>query len=187
DAGVPVTSGRGSSTKLRREAGIARASESTRYLRRGGDAKNPDDYFDVPSKEIKELDDSVEPLEDDLILNYTTGLHAFGVTPENIDDVDTWIGRRATLDKGFRRTKIGSRTSVQDLEANGREGPYVKVSVLAPKGTRAIVPGNGSDEVILDRETAVRISNITTDAQGNKIVWAVAEPRREFTGPAAQT
>jgi hypothetical protein len=117
--------------------------------------------------DAKEMDSLMEPLPEDMVLTRVMGPEAFGLPPGRIAEVEEWTGK-LVADKGFAPTNVGTPFAVG--------GPHITVSILAPKGTRAIIPG-GSREVILDRDQPLRIVKVHSDGAGGMYVYAVAQPK----------
>lgn len=118
--------------------------------------------------QIADLDAMMEPLPHDVLLTRVVGADAFGLTPETIGQVEEWTGKLVS-DKAFAPSNIGTPLQV--------EGPHVTISFVAPRGTRAVVPG-GSREVILDREQPFRIMKVEPDGHGGVYVYAVVQPKQ---------
>ena len=122
--------------------------------------------------DIKNLDDAMRPTDQDMILTHVTGFAPFGTTPQLPDEVDEWTGKLVS-DKGY------FSTSAEYKQAPGNPGdpPHVTWSLLVPRGTRAIIRGNGSNSVTLDREQPIRIIKVSDDGHGGKYVHAAVMPR----------
>lgn len=133
---------------------------------------------DEPTKDIRALDGMMAPLQDDLIVSRVFGPDAFGLSPEQIDGVEEWTGKRV-LDAGFSPTNVGTAYPVA--------GPHVEMRLLVPRGTKAIVVGDdgGPSEartVILDREQPIRLGKIQSDGRGGWYVLATVEAARSPGG-----
>jgi hypothetical protein len=120
---------------------------------------------DLP--QVRDLDSMMRPLPDDTLLTTAMGFGAFGLTPDRLGELDDWDDR-LVVSKRYLVTNIGTPLSV--------DGPHVTVSMVVPRGTRAIVPGS-SREVVLDRELPFRIMNIQPDGRGGAYVYAVVMPK----------
>jgi hypothetical protein len=145
---------------------------------RKGDSSGPD---------IKAIDAEMEPLPDNLILSRVVGPEAFGLTPENISQLEEYTGK-LVADRGYSSTNIGTPLPHQ--------AGQITMVIATPKGTRAALSGSGnkpSREVFLDREQPLRITKVDSDGQGGFYVLAVATEkgskgniRSKKLGPAAK-
>lgn len=124
---------------------------------------------------IRHLDSTMEPLEHDLILTRVMGADAFGLRPEQLEDVEEWTGKLVT-DQAYQSMNAGTPYPIQ--------GPHVTLSVLAPRGTKAIIPGGNDRTVILDRDQPIRITHVVRDGQGGVYVYAAAMPSQTTGEPA---
>jgi hypothetical protein len=120
---------------------------------------------DLP--QVRDLDQAMEPLPNDMLLTSVVGLDAFGLTPDRVGELEEWTGK-LVMDKRYRSMNLGSPYQVA--------GPHVTISAIVPRGTRAIVPGN-SREVILDREQPLRLMKIQPDGRGGAYAYAIAMPK----------
>lgn len=136
-------------------------------LRAGYDTKKPGG----PSGVIKDMDDMMEELPYDMLLTRVTGPDAFGLPPERMDEVEEWTGK-LVRDLGFAPTNITTPETVPS-------GPnHVTWSILAPKGTQAVVVGNGNRDVILAQQTQLQIIRVDDAPGGGKYVIAAVAPQR---------
>lgn len=124
-----------------------------------------------PTAQVRELDQMMAPLEDDLILSRVIGPDAFGLPPENIAGVEEWSGQRI-MDLGYSPMNLGDAYPVG--------GPHVEMRILVPRGTRAIIVGDDGPNartVILDREQPVQLGTIRSDGRGGWYATATVSPR----------
>lgn len=127
---------------------------------------------DLP--QVRNLDEMMTPLPHDVILTRVLGPDAFGLPPERMGEVEEWTGK-LIFDHGYAPTNL----------ANPHEapGPHITMSILAPHGTKAVVPGDGR-AVILDREQPMRITKVQPDGHGGLFVYAVVAPKQGNKEPA---
>jgi len=128
------------------------------------------------SPQVRDLDSMMEPLPQDMVLTRVVGPEAFGLPPERMQEVEEWTGKLAT-DKSYQSMNAGNPLPTQ--------GPRVTMSIVAPKGTRAVIVGDGSREVLLDREVPFRITHVDDDGRGGMIVRAVVEGSGTGEAPRA--
>lgn len=114
---------------------------------------------------VEDFDEVKEPLPNDLILSRVVGPEAFGLTPETLAQIEEYTGK-LVADKGYSSTNMGTPMGY---------GPgKILVTIAAPAGTQAMFPSGR--EVILDRDTPLRVTKVDPDGQGGFYVLAVAEP-----------
>lgn len=125
--------------------------------------------------QIRDIDSMMQPSDQDMILSRVVGPEAFGLTPETIHGVEEWTGKLVS-DKAYQSMNLGSPYEVQ--------GPHITLAVLAPRGTRMVIPGGHDRTVIVDRDAPLRISHITEDGRGGYYVYAAAMPRGDQREPS---
>ena len=133
-------------------------------LRAGLDTKRPS----TQGTRVRDLDGMMAPLDNDLILSRVVGPDAFGLPPERIGEVEEWTGKLID-DLGYAPTNIGTPHPI--------EGPHIEMRILAPRGTKAIVKGDGSRTVVLDREQPLQLDKIQSDGRGGFYILATVMPR----------
>ena len=112
-----------------------------------------------------------EPLQEDLLVTRVMGPDAFGLPPERIGEVEEWTGKRAD-DLGFMPTNVGTPHVVS--------GPHVTMSMVVPKGTRAIVVGDGENRtVILEDQQPFRFIRFQPDGNGGSYAISAITPRTQ--------
>jgi hypothetical protein len=136
-------------------------------LRANADLRKPGG----PSAHIKNLDDAMRPTEQDMILTHVTGFSPFGTSAQNPDEVDEWTGKLIS-DLGYMSTSA----QYKQMPGNPNDPPHVTMSLLVPRGTRAVIRGDGGS-VVLDRHQPVRIIKVTDDGHGGKYIHAVVMPQ----------
>lgn len=115
--------------------------------------------------EVRDFDATKEELPNDLILSRVVGPEAFGLTPETLAQIEEYTGKLVS-DRGYQSSNMGTPMGY---------GPgKILVTIATPAGTQAMFPGGR--EVILDRDTPIRITKVDPDGQGGFYVLAVAEP-----------
>lgn len=122
------------------------------------------------SKDLAALQAAEQPLPEDLILSRVVDAKAFGLTPETIGQMEEYTGK-LVADKAPSSTNVGTPIPKQPGQ--------ITLSIAAPKGTMAVIPGGGSREVILSPEQPLRITKVDPDGQGGFFVYAVAMPKGE--------
>ena len=119
-----------------------------------------------PSKDLAAYKAAEQPLPEDLILTSVMDAKAFGLTPETLGQMEEYTGK-LVANKGPTSTNVGTPV-----------GPgQVTLSIAAPKGTMAVIPGGGSREVILSEEQPLRITKVDPDGKGGFYVYATAMPK----------
>lgn len=121
---------------------------------------------DLP--QVRNIDEMMTPLPHDVILTRVLGPDAFGLPPERMGEVEEWTGK-LLMDHGYAPTNL---TTPQEVP-----GPHITMSILAPHGTPAVVPGDGR-AVILDREQPLRVTKVEPDGHGGLYVYAVVAPKQ---------
>lgn len=131
---------------------------------------------DLP--EVRQLDSAMRPLPDDMILTQQLRPESFGLTAQNIDEIEEWTGKLVTSE-GFSPMNAG--------DPAGRAPGRITLSLVTPAGTPAIVPGGtgvAGREVILDRDQPWRITRMTRDGNGGWYVYGVTMPKSGNAEPS---
>jgi len=146
-----------------------------RFLK-GYSKVNADLRAGKPNGDAATIDKGMSPLPDDLILSRVVGPEAFGLTPQNVGQVEELTGKLIS-DKGFSSTNIGTPMP--------HGAGQITMSIATPKGTKALVPSTGTPtrEVILGRDQPLRITKVDSDGQGGFYVYAVASGDSESKKP----
>lgn len=114
---------------------------------------------------------AMRPAPDDLILSRVVGPEAFGLTPQNLDQIEEYTGK-LVADKGFSFTNLG--TPMQAPPGS------ITMTLATPKGTPVLFPWSGpksgSREVVMDADTSIRITKVDKDGRGGYYVLGVVEP-----------
>lgn len=118
--------------------------------------------------QIHDMRSAEQPLPADMILTRVTGPDAFGLPAERIDEVEEWTGKLVS-DPGFFPTNAGTSIPVS--------GPHVTWSILAPRGTPAIIQGGGNNGVVLTEHQPLRIVKVERRPDGGSYVYAAVMPK----------
>src|SRR4029079_15232827 len=128
---------------------------------------NADVRAGKPNADAAAIKKGMSPLPDDLILTRVMGPEAFGLDPANVGQIEELTGK-LVRDKGFSSTNVGTPMPHQP--------GAITMSIVAPKGTRALLPSTSrpTREVILDTDQPLRITKVDSDGQRGFYVYAVA-------------
>jgi hypothetical protein len=122
-----------------------------------------------PADEINDISAMMEPLPADMLLTWVGDGQQFGLPPERMDEIEEWTGKLVS-NKAFSATNLGSPRQTT--------GPHVTWSILAPRGTDAVVVGDGFTSVILDKDQPLQIMKVEKDGHGGTYIYATAMPRQ---------
>jgi 8-oxo-dGTP pyrophosphatase MutT (NUDIX family) len=147
---------------------------NTRIQRELRSGKNAEGLKGYPP-EIATLRGMMRPLEEDLLLTRVVGPDAFGLPPERIHEVEEWTGKQFD-DLGFSPYNIGTPYPV--------DGPHITISAMVPKGTPAIIVGDGYGTVILDIEQPARAVRFSSDGRGGHYMYTAVTPRTKGNSEA---
>jgi phosphoinositide 3-/4-kinase-like protein len=133
-----------------------------------------DGIIDEPStkKFVDMMDRHAIALPDDVIVSRVVGPEAFGLTPETMNAPDggleDFTGKKIA-DRGYSPTNLGT-------PLGGGSG-QVTMSIAVPKGTKAILTGQGGNDrsMYLQRHQELRVTKVKPDGRGGFYVLAVAE------------
>jgi hypothetical protein len=140
-----------------------------------------DGNIDEPStrKFVDMMDQAATDLPDDIIASRVVGPDAFGLTPEQLPQLEEMTGN-VIADRGYGAANIGT-------PVGGGQG-LITMVMATPKGTRMIVPGrNRNDRALFyDRDQEFTVTKVKPDGRGGYTVYAVATPKTAGATPAPE-
>lgn len=156
------------------------------YLAHGADPNAPNalEHMHQYSPDAVHMEQAMTPTDHAYVVQGYMPPEWVGVNPHDpaswgrVDEMNGWV----VSDPTFQITRIGSPYTAQEMAANGHEGPFLRYSLVVPKGTPAVIPGGGSDKVILNHDTPYRITKVTTEPDGSKTLWGVVVPHQRPAG-----
>jgi hypothetical protein len=140
-----------------------------------------DGNIDEPStrKFVDMMDQAATDLPDDIIASRVVGPDAFGLTPEQLPQLEEMTGN-VIADRGYGAANIGT-------PVGGGQG-LITMVMATPKGTRMIVPGrNRNDRALFyDRDQEFTVTKVKPDGRGGYTMYAVATPKTAGATPAPE-
>lgn len=137
-----------------------------------------DGHVDEPStkKFVDMMEAEMQPIPDDIIVSRTVGPDAFGLSAEQLPQLEEMTGN-VVADRGYGAANIGT-------PLGGGQG-LITMSIATPKGTRMAVPArSGTDRgMFFDRDQELTITKVKPDGRGGYYMWAVATPKTPGATP----
>lgn len=140
-----------------------------------------DGNIDDPStkKFVDMMDQAAIELPDDAIISRVVGPDAFGLTAEQLPQLEEMTGN-VIADRGYGAANIGT-------PLGGGQG-LVTMVMATPKGTKMIVPGRNPNDraMFYDRDQEFTITKVKPDGRGGYTVYAVATPKTPGQTPITE-